>query len=79
MLPATAHHPHRRQPLSAALRPDLRGPIIDFTPFCKLKNHIQRETWKKANDRLAQAAVDGQLIDGDQLRLDTTAVETDIH
>ena len=55
------------------------GPMIDFTAFCKLKNHIPPETWKKVNDLLAQAAVAGELIEGERLRLDTTAVETNIH
>lgn len=55
------------------------GPMIDFTAFCKLKNHIPPETWKKVNDWLAQAAVAGELIEGERLRLDTTAVETNIH
>ena len=55
------------------------GPMIDFTAFDKLKNRIKPKTWKKVNDLLARAAVEGQLIEGDQLRLDTTAVETNIH
>lgn len=55
------------------------GPMMDFTTFCKLKNCVKPETWKKVNDLLARAAVQGQVIEGDQLRLDTTAVETNIH
>lgn len=55
------------------------GPMIDFTAFDKLKNCIKPKTWKKVNDLLARSAVEGQLIEGDQLRLDTTAVETNIH
>jgi len=55
------------------------GPMIDFTTFCRLKNRIKPETWKQVNELLARAAVEGQLITGDQLRLDTTAVETNIH
>jgi IS5 family transposase len=55
------------------------GPMIDFTAFCKLKNRIEPETWKTVNGLLAEAAVEEQLIEGDQLRLDTTAVETNIH
>ena len=55
------------------------GPMIDFTTLCKLKNHIKPETWKEVNELLAQSAVKERLIDGSQLRLDTTAVETDIH
>lgn len=55
------------------------GPMMDFTTLCRLKNHIKPETWKQVNELLACAAVEGQLIDGDRLRLDTTAVETNIH
>ena len=55
------------------------GPMIDFTAFCKLKNLIKPETWKNVNGLLAQAAVVGEWIEGGRLRLDTTAVETNIH
>ena len=55
------------------------GPMIDFTTFCRLKNRIKPETWKLVNELLARAAVKGGLIDGEQLRLDTTALETNIH
>ena len=55
------------------------GPMIDFTAFCKLGNQIQPETWKHVNGLLAQAAVAGELIEGERLRFDTTAVETNIH
>ncbi len=53
--------------------------MIDFTTFCTLKNYIKPDTWKDVNELLARAAVDAELIDGQQLRLDTTAVETNIH
>ncbi len=55
------------------------GPMIDFTSFCKLKNHIQPATWKTMNEWLARTAVEGDCVAGDRLRLDTTAVETNIH
>jgi len=55
------------------------GPMIDFTTFCRLKNRIKPQTWKQVNELLARAAVEARLIDGGQLRLDTTAVETNIH
>lgn len=55
------------------------GPMIDFTAFCKLKNLIRPETWKEVNGLLARAAVKERLIEGHQVRLDTTAVETNIH
>lgn len=54
-------------------------PMIDFTAYCKLRNCIRPQTWKKMNDVLAQAAVKEQRIEGDSLRIDTTAVETNIH
>ena len=55
------------------------GPMMDFTTLSKLKNCIRPETWKKVNEILARYAVEEKLIEGDQLRLDTTAVETNIH
>ncbi len=55
------------------------GPMIDFTTFCRLKNQIKPETWKQANELLSRAAIEERLIDGQRLRLDTTAVETNIH
>jgi len=55
------------------------GPMMDYTTFCKLKNCIRPETWKKVNEALARYAVRESLIAGEQLRLDTTAVETNIH
>ncbi len=55
------------------------GPMMDFTTLCKLKNCISPKTWKKINHRLARFAVAKSLIGCDQLRMDTTAVETNIH
>ncbi len=55
------------------------GPMLDFTTFSKLKNCIRPATWKKINKALARHAVDHEKIDGERLRLDTTAVETNIH
>ncbi len=55
------------------------GPMMDFTTLCKLKNCIRPATWKKINEALARYAVRQGLTDGEQLRLDTTAVETNIH
>jgi IS5 family transposase len=55
------------------------GPMMDYTTLCKLKNTIGKETWKAVNRCLAKYAVQNELIDGDKLRLDTTAVETNIH
>ena len=55
------------------------GPMIDFTAYCRLRNCIRPQTWKKVNDVLARAAVKENRIDGEKLRIDTTAVETNIH
>jgi IS5 family transposase len=55
------------------------GPMIDFTAYCKLRNAVRPKTWKKVNDLLAASARQQGLIDGEKLRIDTTAVETNIH
>jgi len=55
------------------------GPMMDYTTLCRLKNAIRPETWKAVNRCLAEHAVRCELIDGAKLRLDTTAVETNIH
>jgi len=54
-------------------------PMIDYSTFCRLRNRIEPETWKQINQTLAQTAVDQGDISGDRTRLDTTAVETNIH
>jgi IS5 family transposase len=55
------------------------GPMMDFTTLCKLKNAISTETWAKVNQCLAAEAVGRDLIAGEALRIDTTAVETNVH
>ncbi len=55
------------------------GPMMDFTTLDRLRNAIRPQTWKKVNEVLARAAVAQGAIDGEELRVDTTAVETDIH
>ena len=55
------------------------GPMMDFTTFDKLKNSIRSETWRKVNKLLAQYAIDAGSISGEFLRMDTTAVETNVH
>ena len=55
------------------------GPMMDYTTVCKLKNGIRAETWKRVNRLLAEHAADEGLITGEVVRLDTTAVETNIH
>jgi len=53
--------------------------MMDFTTLCKLKNAIRPATWKRINQRLAEQAVRSAFVTGEALRLDTTAVETNIH
>lgn len=55
------------------------GPMMDYTTLCKLKNAIGQDTWQAVNRGLAQYAVRSERIEGDKLRLDTTAVETNVH
>ena len=54
------------------------GPMIDFTTYSTLRNAIRPKTWKKINELLTEAAVQEELISGEKLRIDTTAVETNI-
>lgn len=54
-------------------------PMMDFTTLCKLKNAIRPATWEQINRCLAGYAVRSERITGEALRLDTTAVETNIH
>ncbi len=53
--------------------------MMSFTTLDKLKNSIRPETWRSVNQLLAAYAVTENLIDGERLRLDTTAVPTNIH
>jgi transposase, IS5 family len=55
------------------------GNMMDFSTHCKLKNAIRPETWKRILEALNKGAVEAGRISGDKLRLDTTAVETNIH
>jgi len=55
------------------------GAMIDYSTFCRLRNAISPETWRQMNLALARYAVQEQAITGTSLRLDTTAVETNIH
>jgi IS5 family transposase len=67
---------------SPALRQFVRlgmKPMMDFTTLDKLKNALRPRSWKKINRLLAHHAVGEKQITGDRLRLDTTAVETNIH
>jgi IS5 family transposase len=67
---------------SPALRQFVRlgmKPMMDFTTLDKLKNALHPKIWKGINGLLAQHAVGEQQITGHRLRLDTTAVETNVH
>ncbi len=54
-------------------------PMMDFGHLDRLKNNITPETWKQVNQILAKHAVEQELVSGESLRMDTTAVETNIH
>ena len=53
--------------------------MMGFAALNTLANQVAPETWKKVNEVLARHAVENELIEGEKLRLDTTAVETNIH
>jgi IS5 family transposase len=53
--------------------------MMSYSTFCTLRNAIKPETWHRLNERLAGYAVERKLIGGEKLRVDTTAVETNIH
>ena len=55
------------------------GSMMDYSTFCRLRNAITPETWQKINQTLAAYAVTQGAITPQSLRLDTTAVETNIH
>jgi len=55
------------------------GSMMDYSTFCRLRNAITPETWQEINRTLAQYAVAQEAISAESLRLDTTAVETNIH
>jgi len=54
-------------------------PMIDFTTLCRLKNRISPESVTEVNRSLTTFAAEHGLIEGERLRMDTTAVETNIH
>ena len=55
------------------------GRMLDYSTLDKAKNEIDPRTWDEANHLLARFSIDGELISGDRLRMDTTAIITDIH
>ncbi len=54
-------------------------PMMNYSTLCNLKNAIRVETWKVINRLLAKSAAEEEKISGATTRIDTTAVETDIH
>jgi IS5 family transposase len=54
-------------------------PVISHSKYATLVNLIQPGTWEKVNELLVRFARDQRGFKGKQLRMDTTAVETDIH
>ncbi len=55
------------------------GPMMDYSTLDKLKNSIRPERWRQVNRLLAEHAVEEALITGEEVRLDTTLVEMNIH
>jgi len=55
------------------------GPIMSPATFNRLANALSPDTWEAINQLQARIAVSEGRITGDHLRLDTTAVETNIH
>lgn len=53
--------------------------MMGHTLFCSLRNAIRPQTWKAINQMLAKHAIREGRITGDELRVDTTACETNIH
>jgi IS5 family transposase len=53
--------------------------MMDFSVLCRLRNAIRPKTWERVNAALASYAVEEGWISGEKLRMDTTAVETNIH
>ncbi len=53
--------------------------MMDFSFLSKALSALASETWKAMNDALGQYARDESKISGDDLRVDTTAYETNIH
>lgn len=52
---------------------------MHYSTLNRLKNAIKADTWKAINRTLVAAAVSHDEVAGDELRIDTTAVETNVH
>lgn len=53
--------------------------VLNYATLDRLKNSIRPETWQEINRILVACAVAEEAVVGDELRIDTTAVETNIH
>jgi transposase, IS5 family len=53
--------------------------IISHSKYATLVNMVQPSTWEKVNEIIVRFGRDKKGFKGKQLRIDTTAVETDIH
>lgn len=53
--------------------------MMGHTLFCSLRNSIRPQTWKVVNKLLSEHALHAGVITGEELRVDTTACETNIH
>ena len=54
------------------------GPMMNYTTLCRLKNCVSEKTWRRVNQIVAKSAIAAGVVEGSKLRLDTTAVETNI-
>jgi len=54
-------------------------PVISHSNYATLVNMVQPCTWEKVNEIIVRFGRDKKGFKGKQLRIDTTAVETDIH
>ena len=54
-------------------------PVLSHSKYATLVNMIQPTTWEKINEIIVKFARDKKGFKGKKLRIDTTAVESDIH
>lgn len=55
------------------------GAVMHYSTLTRLKNAIDPTTWQAVNRVLVEAAVSNKEISGEELRVDTTAVEANVH
>ena len=54
-------------------------PVVSHSKYATLVNLIAPATWEKVNEVIVQFGRKKKGLEGKQLRIDTTAVETDVH